>query len=113
MNKRQYMKLFKEYCRSKGETEQTIHSHWVIDFNRETRWTGMEINFITRKVEEHPSGVIKVMVLGKEDGGAYFAVLNLMCQFTYIQDLNGEFVESIPLEIQDGVVRGRSQDYLL
>ena len=57
----------------------------LFDFNRETRWAGMEINLVTRKVTDHPNGVLKVKVFGKEDGGIYFAVVNLLYQQTYIQ----------------------------
>lgn len=73
----------------------------------------MEIDLMSRKVISSPSSVAKTTVFGKDDGDVYVVVMSLISNMAYISDLNGELIESFPLNIQDGVIHGHSQNYLL
>lgn len=112
MNAREYDQLFKNCCEGMKESPQSVDVDFVLNFNKRTRWTGMAINLVTRKVDENPAIVAKSTYFGESDGGVYTAVINLEFAEIYIIDFFGELVETLPLTIDDGVIHGRLQNYL-
>lgn len=112
MTSHEYRKKFREYCEYWGSTEKGISKRRVMDFNRETRWTGMEIDYVTREVNDNPLHVAKVVALGENDGGVYAVIVNLVFGEMYVFDCNGNLVEETSLRIENGRFVGEMQSYI-
>lgn len=113
MDVREYEHLFHTWCELKGETVKSIHGSDVLNFNRDTRWMGMEIDLITRDVISSPANVAKATAIGEDDGDIYAIHVNLTFCEVYVVDSLGELIETFPMKVENGVFIGNMQNYLL